>query len=158
MAFAVWGDDSSESEQKVKDWKDVSMIAIKDAESIFNSVFLLMEKSNGEEDSNEITLFELKDYLGNLSAESPRKLASPLIGYVDERSIENVMRTKKLSLFENENEALPTQISEMSRRIGILESNNKVDEQEQSTSEIVKEKLPSMRKNNRIGLKSHSQS
>ena len=43
--------------------------------------------------------------------------------------------------FENENAAFLTHISEMSRRIEILESNNKIYEEEPSTSKNDKRKL-----------------
>ena len=54
-----------------------------------------------------------------------RKLAALLIDSVDERSTENLMLTEKLSLFQNENASFLTQIFEIGRRIGILESNRR---------------------------------
>ena len=51
------------------------------------------------------------------------------------------MLTEKLSLFQNENASFLTQISEIGRRIGILESNNNVDKEEPSTSKHDKRKL-----------------
>jgi len=56
-AFAVWGNDSSESEEDVESHEDVSMMAIEDDESIFNSIFSLMANSDDEEDSDEVTFF-----------------------------------------------------------------------------------------------------
>ena len=117
------------------------MMAIEDYESVFNSIFSLMAKSDDEDNTHEVTLFELKDDLGNLYAESLRKLVALLIDSVDKQSTENIMLTEKLSLFENENAAFLTLISEMSRGVGILEFNNKVDEEEPSTSENDKRKL-----------------
>ncbi|KAH0717495.1 hypothetical protein KY290_014097 [Solanum tuberosum] len=52
-AFAVRGDDSSESEEDAESHEDVSMMAIEDDESIFNSIFSLMAKSDDEEDPDE---------------------------------------------------------------------------------------------------------
>lgn len=37
------------------------MMDIEDDESVFNSIFSLMAKSYDEEDTNKVTLFELKD-------------------------------------------------------------------------------------------------
>ena len=51
------------------------------------------------------------------------------------------MLNEKLSLFENANASLLTQISQKSSRIGILECNNKVDEEKPSTLENDKRKL-----------------
>ena len=51
------------------------------------------------------------------------------------------MLTEKLSLFQNENASFLTQIFEIGRRIGILESNNNIDEEEPSTSKHDKRKL-----------------
>lgn len=57
---------------------------IKVDENVFNSIFSLPAKSDDEEDSNKVTLFDLKYDLDNLSAENLRKLAALLIEYVDE--------------------------------------------------------------------------
>ena len=46
-----------------------------------------MEKSDNQEDANEVTLFDIKDDLGNLFAKSLRKLSALLIDSVDERSM-----------------------------------------------------------------------
>ena len=87
--FAVWGDESSESVEEVEENEDVSMMAIEDDESIINSIFSLMSRSDDEDHAPEVTLFELKDDLENLSTKSVRKLAALLIDSIDERSIEN---------------------------------------------------------------------
>ncbi|KAH0720805.1 hypothetical protein KY290_005791 [Solanum tuberosum] len=52
-ALAVRGDDSSESEEDANSHEDVSMMAIEDDESVFNSIFSLMAKSDDEEDPDE---------------------------------------------------------------------------------------------------------
>ena len=44
------------------------MMDIEDDEIIFNSIFSLMVKSDDEEDSNEVTLFELKVDLDSFPA------------------------------------------------------------------------------------------
>lgn len=75
-AFAIWGDDSIESERDIVDHEDVSMMTIEDDKSVFNSIFSLMEKSDDEEDSNEANIFELKDDVDNLLVENLRKLAA----------------------------------------------------------------------------------
>lgn len=64
-----------------------------------------------------------------------RELVAVLINYVDECSIENLMLKEKLSLCENHNTSLLAQVSEMSARIRILESNNKIVEEDPSISE-----------------------
>lgn len=76
------------------------MMAIEDDDIIVNSIFSLMVTSDDEDDAPEVTLFELKDDLGNLSTESLRKLAVLIIGSVDELSNKNLMLTKKLSLLK----------------------------------------------------------
>lgn len=52
-----------------------------------------------EDDASEVTLFELKDDLGNMSAKCMRKVVALLINLVDERSTEKSSLTKKLSIF-----------------------------------------------------------
>ena len=42
-AFVVWDDDSSESREELEEHEDVSMMDIEDNESIFNSMFSLMQ-------------------------------------------------------------------------------------------------------------------
>jgi len=93
-AFAVGGNDASESEEDEKSHEDVSIMAIEDDESIFNSIFSLMANSDDEEDSDEVTLFDLKDDLDNLPIENLRKLVALLIDCVDERTTENLMLNK----------------------------------------------------------------
>ena len=105
-AFVVSGDDSSESQRDAEDHKNVSMMSIEDYESVFKSIFSLKTKSDGEKDSNEVTLFEFKDDLGNLPTENWRKLVALLIDYVDERSTQNIILNEKLSFYEDENTTL----------------------------------------------------
>ncbi|XP_049399696.1 uncharacterized protein LOC125863713 [Solanum stenotomum] len=140
-AFAVWGNDSSESEEDVESYEDVSMMAIKDDENVFNSIFSLMAKSNDEEGLNEVTLFYLKDDLDTLPIKNLRKLAALLIDSVDERTTENLMLNEKISLCEDENSTLMSQVSEMGVRIGTLETNNIIPEKEPDTSVGGKRKL-----------------
>ncbi|XP_015169753.1 uncharacterized protein [Solanum tuberosum] len=97
-AFVVWGDDSSESEEDAESHDDVSMMAIEDDESIFNSIFSLMVKFDDDEDPYKVTLFDLKDDLDTFPVEKLRKLAALLIDSVDERTTENLMLNEKLSL------------------------------------------------------------
>lgn len=52
-----------------------------------------------EDDASEVTLFELKDDLGNMSSKCMRKVAALLINLVDEISTEKSSLTKKLSIF-----------------------------------------------------------
>ena len=85
-------------------------------ESVFNSIFSLMAKSDDEEDLNEVTFIELKDDQDNLLAENLRKLASLLIDYADDCSTEKLILNEKLSLCENENTVILAQVSEMSAK------------------------------------------
>lgn len=64
-------------------------------------MFYLMEKSDDEEDPNEMILYELKDDLDNLPAEKLRKLVALLIDPMDERTTKNIMLNEKLSLCED---------------------------------------------------------
>ncbi|XP_049406072.1 uncharacterized protein LOC125869660 [Solanum stenotomum] len=137
-AFAVWGNDSSESEENAESYENVSMMAIKDDENVFNSIFSLMANSDDEEDSDEVTLFYLKDDLNNLPIENLRKLAALLIDCVDERTTENLMLNKKLSLCEDKNSAL---MSKLSIRIGILENDSLEPSEGPGTSVGGKRKL-----------------
>ncbi|XP_049406323.1 uncharacterized protein LOC125869989 [Solanum stenotomum] len=140
-AFAVRGNDSSESEKDVESHEDVSMMAIEDDESIFNSIFSLMANSDNEEDSDEVTLFYLKDDLDNLPIKNLRKLVALLIDCVDERTTENLMLNKKLSLCEDKNSALMSQVAEISERIGTLETCNITPEKNLGNSVGGKRKL-----------------
>ncbi|KAH0689140.1 hypothetical protein KY289_016498 [Solanum tuberosum] len=140
-AFAVWGNDSSESEEDEKNHEDVSMMAIENDESIFNSIFSLMANSDDEEDSDEVTLFDLKDDIDNLPIENLRKLAALLIDCVDEQTTENLMLNKKLSLCEDRNSALMSQVPEISKGIGILETCNITSEKDPGNSIGGKRKL-----------------
>jgi len=47
-AFAVWENGSSETEEKEGSHENVLMMAVKDDETVFNSIFSLMEKSDDE--------------------------------------------------------------------------------------------------------------
>ncbi|XP_049350219.1 uncharacterized protein LOC125814820 [Solanum verrucosum] len=140
-AFAVWGNDSSESEEYVECHEDVSMMAIEDDESISNSIFSLMANSDDKEDLDEVTLFYLKDDLDNLPIENLRKLAALLIDCVDERTTENLMLNKKLSFCEAKNSALMSQVAEISERIGTLETSNITPEKNPGNSVGGKRKL-----------------
>lgn len=82
----------------------------------------------------------MKDDLDNLLVKNKETFCSTnwFTGWT---SIEYLMLNEKLCLFENANAALLKWISEMSSRIGILECNNKVDEEKPSTSEYDKRKL-----------------
>ncbi|XP_049349519.1 uncharacterized protein LOC125814108 [Solanum verrucosum] len=137
-AFAVWGNDSSESEEDAESYEDVSMMAIKEDENVFNFIFSLMANSDYEEDSDKVTLFYLKDDLDNLPIENLRKLAALLIDCVDERTTENLMWNKKLSLCEDKNSAL---MSKLSIRIGILENDSLEPSEGPGTSVGGKRKL-----------------
>ncbi|XP_049405388.1 uncharacterized protein LOC125868860 [Solanum stenotomum] len=132
--FAVWGNDSSESEEDAETHEDVSMMAIKDDENVFNSIFSLMAKSNDEEDLNKVTLFDLKDDLDTLPIKILRKLVALLIDFVNERTTENLMLNEKLSLCEDENSALMSQVSKMSVKIGTLETSIITPEEDPVTS------------------------
>jgi len=121
-ALVVWGNDTSESEEDDENHEDVSMMAIKDDESIFNSIFSLMANSDDEEDSNEVTFLDLKNDLDTLHVNKLRKLAALLIDSVVERTTKNLLLNEKISMHENENSTLIAQVSKMSIRIGILET------------------------------------
>ncbi|KAH0717328.1 hypothetical protein KY290_013941 [Solanum tuberosum] len=109
-------------------------MAIEDDESIFNSIFSLMANSDDEEDSDEVTLFYLKDDLDNLPIKNLRKPDALLIDCVDERTTENLMLNKKLSVCEDKNSALMSQVAEISEWIGILETCNITSEKDPGNS------------------------
>jgi len=140
-AFAAWGNDSSESEEDVESYKDVSMMAIEDDENVFNSIFSLMAKSDDKEDQNEVTLLDLKDDLDSLSIKKVRKLAALLIDSVDELTSENLMISEKLSMCEDENSVLNAQMSKLSIRIGILDNDSPEPSEGPGTSVGGKRKL-----------------
>ncbi|XP_049397273.1 uncharacterized protein LOC125861406 [Solanum stenotomum] len=140
-ALVVWGNASRESEEETDSPKDVSMMAVEDDETVYNSIFSLMEKSDDEKDLNEVTLFDLKDDLDTLPINRLRKLAAPLIDSVDELTSENLTTSEMLSLCEDENSALNSQISEMSVRIGIIETGSLEPNEEPGISKGGKQKL-----------------
>ena len=123
------------------------MISIEDYESVFNSIFSLMAKFDDDEDSNEVTLFELKDDLDNFPEDNLRKLAALLIGSMDESTTENLTLNEKLILCEGKNTSLLAQGTEMNARIRMLEYSNITVEKEPSISENYKRKLSVLRKN-----------
>ena len=67
------------------------MMAIEDDESIFNSIFSLMEKCDDEEDTNEVTVFHIKNDLDTLHVVNLGKLSTLLIDFVDERTTETII-------------------------------------------------------------------
>ncbi|XP_015167052.1 uncharacterized protein [Solanum tuberosum] len=140
-ALDVWGNASSESEEEIDSPEDVMMMVVEDDETVYNSIFSLMEKSDDEEDLNEVTLFYLKDDLDTLSIKRLRKLVALLIDSVDKLTSGNYTMSDMLKLCEDENSALNSQISEMSVRIGILETDSLEPKEESGTSEGGKRKL-----------------
>ena len=66
-------------------------MAIEDDESIFNSIFSLMEKCDDEEDTNEVTVFHIKNDLDTLHVVNLGKLSTLLIDFVDERTTETII-------------------------------------------------------------------
>ncbi|KAH0665345.1 hypothetical protein KY285_026551 [Solanum tuberosum] len=116
-------------------------MAVKDDETVFNSLFSLMAKSDDEENQDEVTLFDLKSDLDTLSIKRLRKLVVVLP--VDELTTDNMMLSEKLSLCEDENTAFNSLMSEMSVRIRILETKSLRPNKEPSTSEGGNRKLSS---------------
>ena len=57
--FDVWGDSSSESDE-LECHVDVLMLAVKGDKDVFDAIFVLMAKSDDEEDEEEVTLSDLK--------------------------------------------------------------------------------------------------
>ncbi|XP_049366103.1 uncharacterized protein LOC125830957 [Solanum verrucosum] len=135
-ALAVWGNGSSESNEEEDSHEDVSVMAIKDDETVFNSIFSLMAKSDDEENQDEVTHFDLKSDLDTLSIKRLRKLVAVLIDLVDELTTENMMISKKLSLCEDENAALNSQMSEMSVRTSKIETESMQPSEEPGTSGV----------------------
>lgn len=123
-ALAMWGNASNESEKEIDSPKDVLMMTVEDDETVYNSIFSLMAKSDDEEDLNEVTLPDLKDDLATLPINRLRKFATLLIDSVDELTSENMMISEKLNLCEDENSALNAQMSESSVRICIFETDS----------------------------------
>ncbi|XP_049368191.1 uncharacterized protein LOC125833082 [Solanum verrucosum] len=142
-SFAVYGNGSSESEEEEDNHENVSMMAVKDDETVFNSIVSLMEKSNDEENQYEVTLFYLKSDLDTLSIKRLRKLVTVLIDSVDELTTENMIISEKLSLCEDESATPNSQMSAMSVRINIIETKNMLPNEEHGTSEGGKRKLSS---------------
>ncbi|XP_049410536.1 uncharacterized protein LOC125873707 [Solanum stenotomum] len=134
-AFAVWENPSSDSEEEEDNHEDVSMMVFNDDETVFNSIFSLMAKSDDEENQDEVTLFDLKSDLDTLSIKRLRKLIVVLIDSVDKITIHNLMLREKLSLCEDEKAYLNSQMSEMSVQVSILETENLQPNEGPSTSE-----------------------
>lgn len=144
-ALEVWGNASSESEEEADSHEDVSMMVVEDDGSVFNFIFSLMAKSNNEEDLNEVTLFDLNNDLDTLPIKRLRKLVAVLIDSVDELTSENLMISEKLSLCEDENSALNSQMSKISVRIGILESGSLQPNVKPRASEVGSENSVTLR-------------
>ncbi|XP_015158487.1 uncharacterized protein [Solanum tuberosum] len=139
--LVVWGSAFSESEEETDSPEDVSMMAVEDDEIVYNSIFSLVAKSDDEKDLNEVTLFYLKDDLDTLSINRLRKLVALLIDSVDELISKNLTISEMLRLCEDENSTLNSQISEMSVRIGTLETCSLKPNEEHGTSKGGKRKL-----------------
>jgi len=86
-------------------------MAVKDDETVFNSIFSLMAKSDDEENQDKVTLFDLKSDTDTLSIKRLRKLDAVLIDSVDKLTSENLTISEKLSLCEDENSTLNSQMS-----------------------------------------------
>ena len=140
-ALVVWVNASSESKEETDSPEDILMMAIQDDETVYNSIFSLMAKSDNEEDLNEVTLFDLKDDLDTLSINRLRKLVALLIDSVDELTSEKLMISEKLSMCEDENSVLNAQMSEVSIRIGIRETDSLEPSEGPGTSVGGKRKL-----------------
>lgn len=54
-------------------------MAIEDDEIVFNSIFSLIEKLDDKKDQNEVTLFDIKDYIDSFPVEKLRKLSFYLL-------------------------------------------------------------------------------
>ena len=67
------------------------MMATEDDESIFNSIFTLLAKSDDEKDPNEVTVFEIKNGRDTLHVVNLGKLSTLLIDFVDERTTETII-------------------------------------------------------------------
>lgn len=79
-----------------------------------------MEILDNEKDLDEVTLLNLKNDLDTLFIKILIKLVAVLIDSVDELTFENLIISEKLSLCEDENSTLNSQMSEMSVNISIL--------------------------------------
>lgn len=77
--LVVLGNASNESEEEEDSHEDVSMMAIKDVEIMFNSIFSLMEKFDDEDNHDEVTFYYLKSDLDTFSIKMLRELAIVLI-------------------------------------------------------------------------------
>ncbi|XP_049347721.1 uncharacterized protein LOC125812241 [Solanum verrucosum] len=144
--FDVWGNPSSDSEES-EHHEDVSMMAVKDEENVFNSMFSLMAKSDDEDDKDEVTLFDLKNDLDTLSIRRLRKLVAVLIDSVDELTTENFILSENLNRSEDEKTTLTSQLSEMNVRLSILETESHQTKEGPGTSESGKRKLSSFELN-----------
>lgn len=126
-------------------------MAIEYYDSVFNAIFFLMEKYDDDDDSNKVTLFYLKydqdNLLHNLSPKNQGNLVVLLIDSIEERTTQNLMLNENLSLCEDANLILASQICEMSSMIEVLESSNQISKEDSSTSEGQKRKLNIFKKN-----------
>jgi len=120
-AFVVWGNTSSDSEESEHP-EDVSMMAVKDDEDIFNSIFSLMAKTDDEDNKEEVTLLDNKDGTYTLSIERLRKHFIVLIDSVDELTNEKNVLSENLKFYQNEKVDLISQMSEMNDRLIALET------------------------------------
>ncbi|KAH0717219.1 hypothetical protein KY285_013250 [Solanum tuberosum] len=141
-AFAVWGNASSYSEEG-EPHEDVSMMAVKDNEDIFNSIFSLTAKTDDEDDKNEVTLLDLKGDIDTLSIKSLRKLPIVLIDSVDELTNEKMVLSENLDLCQDEKSAIISQMSEMNVRLSMIETEGCQHKEEPETSKNGKRKLSS---------------
>lgn len=123
QALAVWGDTSIKYDASKK-IEDVSMLAAKDSEIFYSSLFALREKSDGEE-KNEVTLFYIKKNKYDYSPKKIKKLANVLLNSVCELTAERELLEDKVENLEHEKLALTIQLFEVGDQSLKLKSKNK---------------------------------
>ncbi|XP_055816036.1 uncharacterized protein LOC129885688 [Solanum dulcamara] len=126
-AFAVWGNSSSDSEESTH-LEDASMVAVKDDEEVFDSLFAFMAQLDDEEadddDETKVTLANLRQNLHIYSAKKLRSLAAVVIDSVTELINEKDMMNNTIDIFQDEKLVLVSRITDLEEQIMVLISNN----------------------------------
>ena len=122
-AFDVCGDSSSESDE-LECHVDVPMLAVKGDKDVFDDTFALMEKSDDEEDEEEVTLSDLIQNLHVYCVKKLRILVVVLIDSIIESTIETKLMNNSLDILHEEKVALVDQMPVVEENVIVLEAEN----------------------------------
>ncbi|KAH0770354.1 hypothetical protein KY290_014335 [Solanum tuberosum] len=100
------------------------MLAVKDVDVSFNEMFAFMEKSDGEEAEEEVSLSDLKQNFHVYSVKGLRNLVVVLIDSIIELTTEKDLMNNNLDILQDEKVALVDQMSVVEEQLIVLEAKN----------------------------------